>query len=439
MAGSIFIANFILKKREGTLGAFFLFFERSCDEYQPLCPWTKNLLLTTVLISLIMIINVNCSLYLKSDHWRIGSMKFTRILIIFALITALGLTACSNGKTAPSNKGGEAAAGQGGGGAAAAEPKAATEQMMQASDQLKELLQGGKTDQAAKKAVELEDQWSTFEDGIKPKYPDLYVKVEKYLSPLVSGAKQNPIDKDAMLKTNADLHSALAELSAALGGGKAAVEDKVLAASQELQKATEQYNQYVQEQGKQLVSALEALDKAIKSGDLAQAQQAYLQARLPYERIEPVIETFKDLDAVMDARVDDFKSEQDPEFTGFHRIEHILFVLKTTKEAEPFAARLLEDGKKMRDSIAAAKIETADFVTGVGELMEEAQSKKITGEEERWRFSRWCEASCAGKTQPWRSRSIRVCRKCCSSWKLYHPLARFGRLTIKSSRPRKPI
>jgi iron uptake system component EfeO len=311
-------------------------------------------------------------------------MKFTRILIVFALITALGLTACSNGKTAPSNKGSEAAAGQGGGGAAAAEPKAATEQMMQTSDQLKELLQGGKTDQAAKKAAELEDQWSTFEDGIKPKYPDLYVKVEKYLSPLVSGAKQNPIDKDAMLKTNADLHSALAELSAALGGGKAAVEDKALAASQELQKATEQYNQYVQEQGKQLVSALEALDKAIKNGDLAQAQQAYLQARLPYERIEPVIETFKDLDAVMDARVDDFKSEQDPEFTGFHRIEHLLFVLKTTKEAEPFAARLLEDGKKMRDSIAAAKIETTDFVTGVGELMEEAQSKKITGEEERW-------------------------------------------------------
>src|SRR5205807_1314204 len=39
---------------------------------------------------------------------------------------------------------------------------------------------------------------------------------------------------------------------------------------------------------------------------------------------------------------------------------------------------------KMRDSIKTAVISPADFVTGVGELMEEAQTKKITGEEERW-------------------------------------------------------
>jgi iron uptake system component EfeO len=44
----------------------------------------------------------------------------------------------------------------------------------------------------------------------------------------------------------------------------------------------------------------------------------------------------------------------------------------------------LENGKKMRESIKTSKIETADFVTGVGELLEEAQTKKITGEEERW-------------------------------------------------------
>lgn len=47
---------------------------------------------------------------------------------------------------------------------------------------------------------------------------------------------------------------------------------------------------------------------------------------MPYERIEPIIETFSELDGVMDARVDDFKNEKDPAFTGYHRIEYLLFV-----------------------------------------------------------------------------------------------------------------
>ena len=105
---------------------------------------------------------------------------------------------------------------------------------------------------------------------------------------------------------------------------------------------------------------------------------------MPYERIEPIIETFSELDGVMDARVDDFKNEKDPAFTGYHRIEYLLFVKKNVKDAEPFAARLLEDGKKMQQAIAGTTIAPTDFIAGVGELMEEAQSSKITGEEERW-------------------------------------------------------
>ncbi|MGO4276722.1 EfeM/EfeO family lipoprotein, partial [Paenibacillus sp. TAF58] len=98
----------------------------------------------------------------------------------------------------------------------------------------------------------------------------------------------------------------------------------------------------------------------------------------------PIIETFSELDGVMDARVDDFKNEKDPAFTGYHRIEYLLFVKKNVKEAEAFSSRLLEDGKKMQQAIAATTIEPSDFIAGVGELMEEAQATKITGEEERW-------------------------------------------------------
>jgi iron uptake system component EfeO len=86
----------------------------------------------------------------------------------------------------------------------------------------------------------------------------------------------------------------------------------------------------------------------------------------------------------MDARVDDYANENDPEFTGYHRIEDFLFVKKTTEGAKSYADELLTNGKKMRDAIKTVALEPADFITGVGELMEEAQTKKITGEEERW-------------------------------------------------------
>jgi iron uptake system EfeUOB component EfeO/EfeM len=59
----------------------------------------------------------------------------------------------------------------------------------------------------------LEDTWSSFEDSVKPKYPDLYDKVEQYLDPAVAGSKANQPDKDALLKLDDGLIQALTELS----------------------------------------------------------------------------------------------------------------------------------------------------------------------------------------------------------------------------------
>ncbi|MDR6882258.1 EfeM/EfeO family lipoprotein [Bacillus sp. 3255] len=251
-------------------------------------------------------------------------------------------------------------------------------------DGLKTQLDSSKVKDAKKLSTQLEAQWASFEDEVKPKYPELYFKVEKFLIPLEAGLKQDKLDYAALTALNTNLKTALTELASSFAENKGAVNKDVIAASQELQAAAKAYNQYVQEQGKQLVAGLEQLDAAVKSGDLKKAQEAYGQSRMPYERIEPIIETFSELDGVMDARVDDFKNEKDPDFTGYHRIEHLLFVKKSVKEAEPFSSRLLEDGKKMQQAIAATTIEASDFIAGVGELMEEAQSSKITGEEERW-------------------------------------------------------
>jgi iron uptake system component EfeO len=263
-------------------------------------------------------------------------------------------------------------------------PKNGLTLMIAASDLFKSAVDAKDAVQVKQAASQLEKAWVSFEDEIKPKYPQAYLQIESSLAPLSSGANQAAPDFTILNKLNEELHASLQQLSMDLNSGKGAVDTKVLENSDELQAATKAYIGYVNEQGEKLVIELEKLVTAVAANDLKTAQAQYVQSRLPYERIEPIIETFKELDEVMDARVDDFDSETDAKFTGYHRIEHILFVQKTIDGAKPFADELLANGKKMRDSIKTAVIAPADFVTGVGELMEEAQTKKITGEEERW-------------------------------------------------------
>ncbi|KRE49410.1 EfeM/EfeO family lipoprotein [Paenibacillus sp. Soil724D2] len=299
-------------------------------------------------------------------------MKKRQNLIILAAATTLILAGCGKTETTETTE------------VTKVPVKEGSAALLTSLDQLKGQLDSSKVKDPKKQSTLLENQWASFEDEVKPKFPELYFKVEKFLTPLEAGLKQDKLDYATLTALNNNLKAAITELSTSLADNKGAVNKDVITASKELQEAAKAYNKYVQEQGKQLVAGLEQLDAAVKSGDLKKAQDSYGQSRMPYERIEPIIETFSELDGVMDARVDDFKNEKDPEFTGYHRIEYLLFVKKNVKEAEAFSSRLLEDGKKMQQAIAATTIEPSDFIAGVGELMEEAQATKITGEEERW-------------------------------------------------------
>lgn len=296
-------------------------------------------------------------------------MKKSLKLIVLAVTTTLVLAGC--GKSEPTE-------------VAKVPFKEGSAKLVTSIDTLKGQLDALKVNDAKKLADQIEEQWASFEDEVKPKFPELYFKVEKFLTPLEAGLKEDKLDFPTLKALNSNLKAALTELTTSFSENKGAVNKDVIEASQPLKDAAKAYNKYVQDQGTQLVTLLDQLNTAIKSGDMKKATEAYGLARMPYERIEPIIETFSELDGVMDARVDDFKNEKDPDFTGYHRIEYLLFVKKSLKDAEPFAARLLEDGKKMQQAIAATTIAPTDFIAGVGELMEEAQSSKITGEEERW-------------------------------------------------------
>ena len=66
-------------------------------------------------------------------------------------------------------------------------------------------------------------------------------------------------------------------------------------------------------------------------------RRLYAAARVPYERIEPIAESFGDLDPAIDARADDVPGRG---VDGFHRIEQALWVRRTTAGTGAIATKL---------------------------------------------------------------------------------------------------
>lgn len=152
-----------------------------------------------------------------------------------------------------------------------------------------------------------------------------------------------------------------------------------------LVKAVDGYADYVQTQTKDLVAKTQAFADAVDSGDIDAAKQAYVAARLPYERIEPVAESFGDLDPRIDGRLGDNGNAPD-DFIGFHRIEQALWADDSLAGMRPIAAGLVADVGKLQKLVAekAKSYEPNEVTNGALELMNEVLTSKISGEEERY-------------------------------------------------------
>ena len=115
--------------------------------------------------------------------------------------------------------------------------------------------------------------------------------------------------------------------------------------------------------------------------NVARAKSLYPAARIPYERIEPVAESFGDLDPRIDARANDVPPS---EFGGFHRIEKALWEEGTTKGMTPVAKQLLADVEELRQKVKGVDLQAVQIANGANELLGEVSASKITGEEERY-------------------------------------------------------
>jgi iron uptake system component EfeO len=145
-------------------------------------------------------------------------------------------------------------------------------------------------------------------------------------------------------------------------------------------KAVADYRAYVEQQADALVPLVGRLATAVKAGDLAQAQALYAPSRQPWEAIEPVAESFADLDPKIDQREADLETGQT--WTGWHRIEKALWVQRRTAGLAPVADQLVKDVETLRSRVATAPMTPASIGNGAKELLDEVANGKITGEEE---------------------------------------------------------
>lgn len=151
--------------------------------------------------------------------------------------------------------------------------------------------------------------------------------------------------------------------------------------------AIKRYTDYVHAQADTLVTQTEAFVAAYLAGDDAGARNLYPVARQYWESIEPVAESFGDLDPKMDLREADLEAGQT--WTGWHRLEKDLWPPAGTKaltkaERSALTADLVKNTKTLYERTEDLELTLTQISNGAKELLDEIATTKITGEEEAW-------------------------------------------------------
>jgi iron uptake system component EfeO len=154
------------------------------------------------------------------------------------------------------------------------------------------------------------------------------------------------------------------------------------ASQAELDAAVTDYKAYVERESAQLLAQTTAFVAALKAGKVQQAKDLFGPTRSHYETIEPIAESFGDLDPEIDARVNDVADKS--QWTGFHRIEQVLWKQSTTKGTGRYADKLLADVKRLNALIPGLDLQAAQIANGAVALLDEVSNSKITGEEDRY-------------------------------------------------------
>ncbi|GGD79296.1 iron uptake system protein EfeO [Paenibacillus nasutitermitis] len=304
------------------------------------------------------------------------------IVSVLVLASALALTACnSNGSNNTSNTtmpteqsetGSESSPANSNNSSSSNVIKDGTTKMLDQANQLQEAID--KQDIARIKSLgkDINDTWLSYENIVRQTFPLEYTDVEKYEMPIFSASAYDKIDFDSLKSNAADMIIALTTLQNA--------KPSTASSSELLTEAVKKYEQYVVDQANQLTTQTQVFVDAVKAGNIEKAKVEYVKARVYYESIEPIAESFGELDPKIDARLADVDDSSN--WTGFHEIEKALWVDNSLVGQDKFADQLITDVKALQEELKALKLDPKTVVAGAMELLNEAATSKITGEEE---------------------------------------------------------
>ena len=151
----------------------------------------------------------------------------------------------------------------------------------------------------------------------------------------------------------------------------------------QLAAAVSGYSSYVSQNTARMVTSTQQMCAAIDAKNLSQAEALYPKARVFYERIEPVAEIWGNLDTDIDGRWENPVTVQ-AQFTGFHRIEQMMWADNTLKGASPMCAGLVKNEQQLLTLVRSASYNPLEMASGATDLINEAATAKIDGEEERY-------------------------------------------------------
>ncbi|WP_067929241.1 iron uptake system protein EfeO [Alicyclobacillus shizuokensis] len=309
-------------------------------------------------------------------------MKPAPILAATVLISILPLTACgstNNGNTSGASASSNSSTLQTPANQVSKQDvKDGIDKMLKLSRTIKSQLAKQDAQGFKESAAQVEAAWYRFENRVHVDYPLQYNEVEKYWMPLTAGAKSDHFDAKALSQLNDGMAKALTKLKQTVSGSKTSTG----ADSAQLQQAVDTYQKYVEQQVQQLVAHTEPFAQAVETGDLDQAKALYPKARVYYERIEPIAESFGDLDPRIDARENDVTGEA--KWTGFHEIEKAIWVKHSLSGQAAYARQLVADEKDLQQKVKTVKLTPVQVIAGAVELLNEAATTKVTGEEERY-------------------------------------------------------
>lgn len=156
-----------------------------------------------------------------------------------------------------------------------------------------------------------------------------------------------------------------------------------------VEKAQTNYATYVKDQSDQLLTKTTEFVRLYEAGKDDEARDLYAKARVHWERIETVAESFGDLDPKMDAREADLEPAQ--KWTGWHRIEKDLwpqdakdYTALTDAQRKTYGQDLLKNTTTLDSRIQKMTFTIDQIANGSRGLLEEVAEGKVTGEEEAW-------------------------------------------------------